>query len=63
MHVEAAYVFRPHFRLKAGIANLLDREYSEHLTREALLPVGDLGPGDEIPETGRAFYAVVAMDL
>ena len=43
-------------QLRAGIENLLDKEYHEHLTREAALPVGDLGAGDEIPAPGRGFY-------
>jgi iron complex outermembrane receptor protein len=42
--------------LQAGIENLLDREYHEHLTRETALPVGDLGAGDEIPAPGRHVY-------
>ena len=42
--------------LEFGIENLLDREYHEHLTRETLLPVGDLAAGDEIPGPGRTWY-------
>jgi iron complex outermembrane receptor protein len=41
-------------RLRAAVENLLDAEYHEHLTREALLPVGDLAAGDEIPSPGRS---------
>ena len=47
--------------LEAGIENLLDRLYHEHLTREALLPVGDLAAGDEIPGPGRTFYLNVRV--
>jgi iron complex outermembrane receptor protein len=42
--------------LYAGVENLLDREYHEHLAREALLPVGGLDAGDEIPQPGRSAY-------
>ena len=42
--------------LRAGVENLFDAEYHEHLTREAMMPVGDLMPGDEIPAHGRSFY-------
>jgi len=38
--------------LTCKVANLLDRTYHHHLTREALAAVGDLAPGDEIPEPG-----------
>jgi len=47
------------FTLQAGIENLFDRDYSEHLTREAMLPVGDLMPGQEIPAPGRGFHLSV----
>jgi iron complex outermembrane receptor protein len=47
--------------LEAGIENLLDRLYHEHLTREALLPVGDLAAGDEISGPGRTFYLNVRV--
>ncbi len=43
-------------QLQAGIENLFDKEYHEHLTREAAMPVGDLMAGDEIPAPGRGFY-------
>jgi len=42
--------------LRAGIENLFDAEYHEHLTREAMMPVGGLMPGDEIPAPGRGTY-------
>jgi iron complex outermembrane receptor protein len=42
--------------LRAGVENLFDAEYHEHLTREAMMPVGDLMPGDEIPAPGRSFH-------
>jgi iron complex outermembrane receptor protein len=45
--------------LQIGVENLLDKEYHEHLTREALMPVGDLGPGDEIPQPGRSLVVAV----
>lgn len=45
--------------LEAGIENLFDEDYHEHLTREALLASGDLSPGDEIPAPGRYGYVKV----
>ncbi len=39
-------------KLTCKVANLLDRTYHYHLTREALAAVGDLAPGDEIAEPG-----------
>jgi iron complex outermembrane receptor protein len=40
-------------RLRLTLENLLDTQYHEHLTREALLAAGDLSAGDEIPAPGR----------
>lgn len=39
-------------KLTCKVANLLDRTYHHHLTREALAAVGDLAVGDEIAEPG-----------
>jgi len=40
--------------LGAAVENLLDADYHEHLTREALLASGNLLAGDEIPSPGRS---------
>lgn len=61
-HLRAGKSFSPHWRVEIGIENLFDREYHEHLTREALLPEGDLKPGDEVPGPGRGFHLSVQAD-
>jgi len=55
LHLRGGYELRPGWMLEAGIENLLDRNYHEHLTREAILPIGDLAAGDEVPSPGRSF--------
>ena len=45
--------------LVLDIGNLLDTEYTEHLTRETALPVGGRQKGQKIPEPGRALFASV----
>jgi outer membrane receptor protein involved in Fe transport len=50
-------------RLRVGVENLLDAEYHEHLTREALLPVGELAAGDEVPAPGRGFFVSLQAGL
>jgi iron complex outermembrane receptor protein len=45
--------------LQVGVENLLDKEYHDHLTREAIMPVGGLGAGDEIPQPGRSLVVGV----
>jgi outer membrane receptor for ferrienterochelin and colicin len=54
-HVRALFIPVSGWEVELGIENLLNRNYHEHLTREALLPVGDLTAGDEIPAPGRTF--------
>ena len=43
--------------LEAGVENLFDQDYSEHLSREVPFAVGDLLPGERIPMPGRFAYA------
>ena len=49
--------------LDAGMLNLLDKQYHEHLTREALLPVGDLSAGQEVPAPGLSAYVTLPLRL
>jgi len=59
VHVRVQFQPVENWWVEAGIENLLDRTYHEHLTREALLPVGDLQAGDEVPGPGRSFTLAV----
>jgi iron complex outermembrane receptor protein len=58
-HLRAGVELTSAFSLEMGIENLFDKEYNEHLTREAMLAVGDLMPGDEVPEPERSVYLTV----
>ena len=42
--------------LEAGVENLTDKLYHEHLSREVMMPSGDLAPGSELVQPGRWFY-------
>ncbi len=55
-HLRGGYEVCRGFRLEAGVENLFDEDYNEHLTREAVLASDDLAAGDEIPAPGRSFY-------
>lgn len=55
MHLRAGAGPWHALQIEAGIENLLDADYHEHLTREAVMAAGDLAPGDEIPAPGRSF--------
>lgn len=47
--------------LEAGIENLFDEDYHEHLTRETVLATGDLQAGDEVPAPGCYGYLKLAV--
>jgi iron complex outermembrane recepter protein len=59
-HLRGSFKMSKAITLEAGVENLLDEEYHDHLTREALLPSGDLAPGDEVPGPGRGYYIKLA---
>jgi iron complex outermembrane receptor protein len=59
LHLRGAVEVFPGLTLEAGVENLLDQEYSRHLTLPAATATGDLMPGDEIPEPGRYGYVTV----
>lgn len=45
--------------LQAGVGNLFNQDYTEHLNRNTALPAGDLAAGERIPMPGRYFFASV----
>ena len=61
-HLRTGAELRPGLRIEAGIENLFDTEYARHLTRDAVMAVGDLRPGDRIPEPGRSFTLALRAD-
>jgi len=50
-------------QIDAGIENLFDQEYTEHLTPWAAVGSGDLQQGDEIPEPGRYYHVGFKVDF
>ncbi|MBW2273382.1 MAG: TonB-dependent receptor, partial [Deltaproteobacteria bacterium] len=56
LHVRGSVEVFPGLIVEAGVENLLDQEYSRHLTIPAAQATGDLSPGQEIPEPGRYGY-------
>ncbi|PIE65709.1 MAG: hypothetical protein CSA24_02185 [Deltaproteobacteria bacterium] len=53
LRVEVGARFYRAITLRVSLENLLDANYNEHLTREALLRRGALKPGAEVPAPGR----------
>ncbi|MFZ7126748.1 MAG: TonB-dependent receptor domain-containing protein [Desulfobacterales bacterium] len=62
-HLRGGVTLREALKVELGIENLFDRDYNEHLTREAFLAEGDLEAGDEIPAPGITFYASVRWEF
>jgi iron complex outermembrane receptor protein len=53
-HLRAGATVGRHVDLRIGIENLFDKEYAEHLSMKAIMPVGDLARGQKIPQPGRS---------
>lgn len=51
------------WRLGLLVDNLFDKLYNEHLTREAVLPVGDLAAGQEVPAPGRNVTVTLRVEF
>jgi iron complex outermembrane receptor protein len=63
VHLKGGAALGERVDVEVGIENLFDQAYHPHLAREALMPVGDLKAGDEIPEPGRFVYLSVTCRL
>jgi iron complex outermembrane receptor protein len=50
-------------QLEAGVENLTDKLYHDHLSREVLMASGDLTPGSELIQPGRSFYTRARMSF
>jgi len=62
-HLRTAFRFGGRVELQFGVENLFDKQYHEHLTREASMAVGDLQAGDEIPQPGRSVIVSTRVTL
>jgi iron complex outermembrane receptor protein len=63
-HVRGGATLAKSVRLEAGIENLFDKTYNEHLTREsAFTYAGGLLAGAEIPEPERSFYLTLRYEF
>lgn len=49
--------------IELGVENLFDKEYNEHLTREAFFSEGGLLAGDEVPAPGITFYGSLRWEF
>jgi iron complex outermembrane receptor protein len=62
-HLRGGFELFDRLRIDAGIENLFDQEYTEHLTPWAAVGAGDLKQGDEIPEPGRYVHVNFRLDF
>ena len=60
-HLRGQFGVARFLTLRAGVENLFDRDYWEHLTREAASNVPGLVPGQEIPQPGRFFTVALSF--
>ena len=50
-------------QVRAGIKNLFDRLYANHLNGINRIAGSDIAPGERIPATGRAFYLSIELNF
>jgi iron complex outermembrane receptor protein len=62
-HLRGGFEVFHRLQIDAGIENLFDQEYKEHLTPWAPVGAGDLKPGDVIPEPGRYVHVGFTLDF
>lgn len=63
-HLRVGATIASVLKLEAGVENLFDEDYNEHLTRESAFNYGDgLGLGDEIPESERSVYITLRCEF
>jgi iron complex outermembrane receptor protein len=62
-HLRGGFEAFGRLQIDAGIENLFDQAYTEHLTPWAAAGSGDLQQGDEIPEPGRYFHVGFKLDF
>ncbi|MFO7715277.1 TonB-dependent receptor domain-containing protein [Desulfosarcina sp.] len=62
-HLRGGITLHRVIKIEMGVENLFDKEYNEHLTREAFFTQGDLVQGGEVPAPGRTLYASLRFDF
>jgi iron complex outermembrane receptor protein len=62
-HFRGRFDVARYLAIEAGVENLFNEEYWEHLTREAAGNVPGLLPGQEIPQPGRFFTLAMLFDF
>jgi iron complex outermembrane receptor protein len=63
-HLRGGLKVTSSLELEAGVENLFNEDYNEHLTRESAFNYGNgLGLGDEIPEPERSLYLTLRYDF
>lgn len=63
LNFRLAKVFFNSLRVEAGVENLLDKRYAEHLGGVNRVSGGDLAVGERIPSAGRFAYGAVSWEF
>ena len=63
LNFRLARTFANGLRLEAGLENILDDHYADHLGGINRVSGGDLAPGERIPGAGRCVFAGVSWSF
>jgi len=63
LNLYSQYQLSSDLRINAGIENLLDKDYADHLAGYNRNGDSDIPTGDRLPGRGRNFFVSVAMSF
>ena len=62
INVKGSYRPYNNFEIMAGIENLMDKEFADHLGGYSRVNVGEIAKGDRIPGQGRNFFLTASLE-
>ena len=62
VNLKGSYRIQHNLEIRAGIENLLDKEYSQHLAGYSRINVGEISKGDHLPGEGRNLFITASLE-
>ena len=62
VNLKGSYRIQHNLEMTAGIENLLDKEYSQHLAGYSRINVGEISKGDHLPGEGRNLFITASLE-
>ena len=62
VNLKGSYQAMHNFALTAGIENLMDKHYKQHLAGYSRVNVGNIAKGDRLPGQGRNLFITASLE-